>query len=161
MVSCRVELDPTLVDPETSVMVTWRFGTFEVFSDNFLTVSPLVGDGRTYHRNLTFQVLLLRDTGRWLCEAIIVTLGGNRSTNTSTLYLSVEGTCVLSFWVKSLQYHIQRCFKVQMMARSCFSFPSVCQMHVLLTTVPPSVQFQLRLPDVGGCRDWLLQVHCV
>ena len=94
MVSCRVELDPTLVDPETSVMVTWRFGTFEVFSDNFLTVSSLVGDGRTYHRNLTFQVLLLRDTGRWLCEAIIVTLGGNRSTNTSTLYLSVEGMTV-------------------------------------------------------------------
>ena len=91
LVSCHVELDPTLVDPETSVIVTWKFGTFEVFGDNLLTVSPLVGDGRTYQRNLTFQVLLISDTGSWLCEATVVTLGGNRSTNTSTIYLSVEG----------------------------------------------------------------------
>ena len=109
LVSCCVELDLTLVDPETSVIVTWKFGTFEVFGDNLLTVSPLVGDGRTYQRNLTFQVLLISDTGSWLCEATVVTLGGNRSTNTSRIYLSVEGMCVFSFCMNTVQYHSHQC----------------------------------------------------
>ena len=94
MLSCNVELDPVLVNPQNSVMVTWRFGTFEVFSDNFLTVSPLVGDGRTYQRNLTFQTLFLSDTGSFVCEATVVTIGGNTSASSSTVHLSVEGMCM-------------------------------------------------------------------
>lgn len=97
LLSCNVELDPMLVSPQNSVMVTWRFGTVEVFGDNFLTVSPLVGDGRTYQRNLTFQTLFLSDTGNFICEATIITIGGNTSTNSSTVHLSVEGMCMLSY----------------------------------------------------------------
>lgn len=85
MLTCRIVIDPSLVD-NVNISVTWMINNTSLLNDtNRVSVSPLVPISEIFVSNLTVYPLSISDSANYTCRAGIVPRDGLVSTIASDL----------------------------------------------------------------------------